>query len=84
MNDIEKSLERITNIVTTLADLLREIDEQRERDRKEFDRRISALEYHVYSKWFCIEQLATEQHRPPAVLFLCLKYILEEIKNTGG
>ena len=45
MNDIEKSLERITNVVTTLADLLREIDEQRERDRKEFDRRISALEY---------------------------------------
>ena len=45
MNDIEKSLERITNIVTTLADLLREIDEHRERDRKELEKRISTLEY---------------------------------------
>jgi flagellar motility protein MotE (MotC chaperone) len=45
LSEIDKFIERIKNTLSTLADLLRDIDEERERDRKEFNRRITTLEY---------------------------------------
>ena len=50
MSDIDKFIENIKATVTTLADLIKEIDEQRERDKKELEKRISRLEYEVYGK----------------------------------
>jgi hypothetical protein len=50
LKDIDKSIESIKGIITTLADLLREIDEQREKDKKKMDKRISALEHSVYTR----------------------------------
>lgn len=45
MSDIDVFIERIKNTVSTLADLLKDIDDERERDRKEFNRRLTTLEY---------------------------------------
>ena len=45
LSEVDKFIERIKNTVSTLADLLKDIDEERERDRKEFHRRITNLEY---------------------------------------
>ena len=47
MSEIDKSIERIKSTVTTLCELLAEIDEQRENDKKEFEKRLSRLE-HAY------------------------------------
>ena len=43
--EIDKFISRIKNTVNTIAELLAEIDEEREKDRKEFSRRITTLEY---------------------------------------
>lgn len=45
MNDIDAFIVRIKNTVSTLAELIADLDDERERDRKEFDRRITTLEY---------------------------------------
>ena len=50
LKDIDASIDNIKGIITTLADLIREIDAQREKDKKEFEKRISRLEYEVYNK----------------------------------
>ena len=43
--EIDRFISRIKNTVNTIAELLAEIDEEREKDRKEFNRRITTLEY---------------------------------------
>ena len=50
MKDIDNMIDNIKSTFKAITDLLREIDEQRENDKKEFDKRLSRLEYHVYSK----------------------------------
>jgi len=49
MNDIIAKIDTIKNIVTTLADLVQELDDEREADRKEFEKRIKTLE-HAYAR----------------------------------
>ena len=47
MDDIIKRIDTIKNIIKTLADLLKDLDEQREEDKKELEKRVAALEYAI-------------------------------------
>ena len=50
MSEIDNLIERIKNTTTVIADLLADIDRQRDNEIKDMDKRIARLEYEVYNK----------------------------------
>ena len=57
MSEVDDLIERIKNTTTAIADLLADIDKQRDIEIKDICKRISRLEYKVYNKKEPVEPL---------------------------